>query len=201
MVRVTRDSWRTPRTLRHSPETTRKAGRYHGPSDKVPSIPGQLVDHAGPREQARVPRDCWSTPQVLGPGPEYPGTAGRTRGPSYTSLIRPGGRVDTSGPCSWVRVTRDSLSTPQALGTRPETHGTFGRPRGHYQYGRSHGASGMGPGRLGQLVNSVTSDQNLSRPVDLVYTAGPRAPARVALDSWSTTRALGIGPESPRTAD
>ena len=51
------------------------------------------------------------------------------------------------------------------------------------------------PGRASQLCGP--SDQSPSIPGHLVEPTGPRTPARVAQDSWSTSQGLGYWPESP----
>ena len=73
--RDTRDSWSTPRTLRHGPESLGTAGRPQGPSDTTARHSGQLVNTTGPKTQAPVTRDSWSTQRALGPGPKSPGGA------------------------------------------------------------------------------------------------------------------------------
>ena len=109
-VRAARDSGRTLQALGRGPETPRKAVCNRGPSDKVPSLLGPLVDHAGPLERAPVPRDSWSKPPALGARPESPGTASRPRGPSG-----PG----PSPPVVW--------SSPLARGPGHDSPGTAGQ--------------------------------------------------------------------------
>ena len=121
-----------------------------------------------------VARDIWSKPWDFGHGSEWTGTACRPRRPSEPGPRHPGPLVDPAGTRSLADVARQIWFTPRGLGHGPKSPGRCGHPRV---------PSGMGPGRLGQLVKSGTSAQNPSRPVDLVDTAGPWAPARVALDS------------------
>ena len=47
-------SWSNPRAFELEPESPRRGGRHHGPSDLGGGEPGQLVDPAGPRAQARA---------------------------------------------------------------------------------------------------------------------------------------------------
>ena len=118
--RVAWDSWWTLQALGHGPETPRKAGQHRGPADNVPSLLGEMVDHARPREWARIPQVSWLN-----------------HGPSDMSAICPGGLVDPAGTCSWARNTRDSWSTPRVFGPRAESRGTGGRPLGPSDPGRS----------------------------------------------------------------
>ena len=62
-------------------------------------------------------------------------------------------------------------------------------------------AVGHGPMTPGTTARACgTLDTGPSRPGELVYTAGPRARARVAWESLSTPRSLGPEPKSPRIA-
>ena len=174
-VRAARDSGRTLQAIGHGPETPRKAVCNRGPSDKVPSLLGPLVDHAGPLERAPVPRDSWSKPPALGARPESPGTASRPRGPSG-----PG----PSPPDVW--------STPLARGPGHDSPGTAGQRGTLDQKPRC-------PGELVDLVgprvpargarNRWATPRALGhRPVlpgPLVDPRGPRTKARIARDSGS----------------
>ena len=129
-VRVTRDSWSTPRALTPKHEMPGTADPTREPSDMGPSLPGQLVDTARLRAWARVPQDSLSTPQALGPGPESPGTVDRTcvysaRGPSQAGEL-----VDSAGHRTQARFSRESLSNMWALGPGPEWPRKDGRHRG-----------------------------------------------------------------------
>ena len=190
-ARVARSRSSTPQHHGHGPESPRKAGRHHGPSGMGPSHPGLLVHPASPRNRTRVARDCWSTPKALGPEPELPGTFGRPCGPSDLGRSRPEHLVDPVGPWTRARGARDRWSTPWALGYGPESPRAAGRHRG---------TSGMGARLPGQLVDHGPSDPNPSRPGELVDTAGPKAQACVAQDSWSTPSAFRPEPHSPGTA-
>ena len=57
LVRVVKESWSTPRDLRHGPEPPGTADRHCGPLDTGPSCPRQLVDPVGPRTWAQVAQD------------------------------------------------------------------------------------------------------------------------------------------------
>ena len=86
-VRVSRDSWSTPR-----------------PSEPSRSHPGHLVDTAGPWAWARVAQESWLTPRALGHRREFPGqlvdpVGTRTRpGVAQDSLSTP--RALRNGPQS-----------------------------------------------------------------------------------------------------
>ena len=129
-VRVTRDSWSTPRSLGLGPEAPGTSGRAHEAQGTVPSCLGQLVHPVGPRAWARVARDAWSNTQAIGYGPESPGTAGIPRAHSDPSARLPGQLFDT-----------------RALGHCPEFPVTSGRPRGPLE---------PGPSRPGQLVDPAS---------------------------------------------
>lgn len=166
------------------------AGQTHGPSDPSGSHQGQLVDPAGPLAWARVTQESRSTPRALRPGQESPRTAGRPWdlgpelespgrvgrhcGTSGTVPSRRGQLVDPRGPRTKSRVARDSGSTPGPSGTVLVARKSCGHRR----------PSRTGLSRLGQLVDN----------------AGPPTRSRVFRDSWSTPRALGHGPEAPRTS-
>ncbi|RKM63908.1 hypothetical protein C0215_19545 [Clostridioides difficile] len=47
--RVARDSWSTPRAFRHGPEALGTTGQPREASGTVPSCPGEMVYHMGPR--------------------------------------------------------------------------------------------------------------------------------------------------------
>ena len=58
-----------PQDFGPGPESHRISGRPRGPSDPVPSCPGQLVITAGHQTRARFARESWSKPRALGHRP------------------------------------------------------------------------------------------------------------------------------------
>ena len=86
----------------------RKAGCHRRPSDKVPSLPGQLVHHAVPPERAGIPRDSGSNPRALGLKHRWPGQLGPHRHRSRAG------------------VYRDSVSIPRDFGPERECPWTAG---------------------------------------------------------------------------
>ena len=159
--------------------------------DPITSRSGELVDTAGPRNQARVARNSWLTPGDPGPwpelherwsmtwalesGPSSPGTSGQARGTSGTVTRFQGRLFDPTAPHTRSRVIRDSWSTPRAPGPWPQSPGTAGRRRRHWNPGLVH------PGLL-------------VRPAD------PRTVAQVTRDSWLTPRGFVAERESSGTA-
>ena len=201
-----------------------RSGRARGSLDPGPCRLGDLLDTAGPRTRAQAVQYSWSTPQALGHGPESPGTAGLPAGPRTrarftrdiwstlrASELSPsplGLGVETAGARTRAQVTLDSFWTPQELVHGPWSPGTASRPRG---------TSDTITCRPGDLVDSAgpwtqargTRESwstprelrmGLSRLGQMVDPAGPGTWVRVPRDSWSTPRALGVWPESPRTA-
>ncbi len=197
-ARVTWDSLSTLRAIGPEPESPGKAGLPHGPSDLSASCPVQLVDIAGLRHgpetpgravrhrrhwntapaptryvvepashwsQERVLRDHWLTLQALGPKPD-----------------RPGERVNPAGPRNGARITKECWSTPQALGRERESPRRSGGPASTQPKPESPGGTGQTRG---------PSDPSASCPGVLVDPVGPRNRARVARESWWTTRDLG----------
>ena len=150
------------------------SGRPRGTSDTSVSHPGVL----------------W-TPRALGPKGVLPRRVGRHHGTSDPGPRRQEQLVEPACPRAWDLVPRDSWSTLRALGPKRDWPGTAGRPSG---------TSGTGPSHPGQVVDRGTSDQYTSCPGELVDTAGPREPARVARDSWLIPGALGPKRELPGTA-
>ena len=139
-----------------------------------PSRPGQLFDPVGSRTLALVARDACSTPRSVRPGPKSPGTAGRPWRISDTGPSRPGDLDDTAGP-------RDQPESPgKGCGTR--------------------GPSDMGPTSPGQLVDPGGHRARARVARYRWSTAGPRTRAQVTRVCWSIPRALGPGPESPKTS-
>ena len=136
--------------------------------------PGDLVDLAGHWTLDRIARNSWSTPRGSGDGRESSRTACRTRSPLDPSASRPGELVHT-----------------RAIGTQPELPGTAVQ---HREHGRGHDS----PRTAGR--HRRHSDPSTRRSGELVDPAGPLTRARVAWKSWSTPRALGPEPKSPRTA-
>ena len=82
--------------------------------------------------------------------------------------------VDTTAPPTRARFVRDSWSTQWDIGHWPESSG--------------------------QLVDRGASDQDPSRPGELVDNAGPRTRARVTRANLWTLMALGHVPETPDIA-
>ncbi len=76
-----------PRALGTGSGTLGKTGRHQGPSFTGPSLQAQLVEPAGPRNQARVSRDRWLIPQALGPGCMSPGDVVDPAGPQTHALV------------------------------------------------------------------------------------------------------------------
>ena len=106
-----------------------------------------------------------------------------------TVQSHPGQLVDTAVRRTRIRVAQEYWSTPRDLGPKPEWRGTLGRPRRPSDLSPSspeHFVDHVGP----RTWAGVTRDP-------LVDTVGPWTRARVALDRWSTPRALRYGPESP----
>ena len=62
-----------------------------------PSLPGELVDPAGPGTRACVAREIWSNMRDYGPDPELLGTACQPHRPSEPRESRTGGVVDIAG--------------------------------------------------------------------------------------------------------
>ena len=71
-------------------ESPGSARQHCGPSDPVPSGPGQEDNPPVPRPRGQVTRDSWSTPRVHQHRPDYPGKTGRHRRPSDTDPSRLG---------------------------------------------------------------------------------------------------------------
>ena len=148
--------------------------RHHGPSNKGPSRPGELVNPAGHWALARIALDSWSNLRALGHGPESPGTAG----------IPP-------DPRTQARVARDSCLTPGPSGTVLSHPGPLVNTACHQtrrdsprRAGKNHRPSDTGPSGTGQLVDP----------------AEPLTQVQVTWDCWSTPGALGHKRECPGAA-
>lgn len=194
------------RDIWHGPEAPGTAGRPWdlGPE---PSRAGEFVDTAGPRAPARVAQYRWSNPRALGPGPESPGTAGRPRGPSDSRVSpwhscstprhsgtvssRPGQLVNTEGFRTRAPGARDCWLTPRAIRTGPESRGPAGGPRGPLDPGQY---------RPGHMVDPTGRRTRVRSPGTPGRTHVPSDTGPSAWDSWSTTRAFRLGPESTWTA-
>ena len=206
------------------PESPRRAGRPRGPSDPSAICPEELVEHMGPRTQARVTRDGWATPRSLRPEPESPGTPGRPGGTSGPGPRRPGQQVDrgpldpnssrlgewvdTAGTRALAEWARESWQTPQDPGHGPESPKTSGRPRG--QSDTSARTPGMLVNPVGSPTEACVARVIWSNPWALGHgpvspgagrRAGIRARPVFFRDACSTPRALRPGPKSPGAAD
>ena len=172
----------TPRAPGPECESPGSAVRHRGPSDTGLNHPGQLVDPAGYRSQARVLWDSWSSTQDLGPGPESPRADGRHHGPRDTGPSYLGQLVDPAGHRTPAQIARESCSTPRALGHGPKWRGTAGRPHGPstrarvlrdcWSTPRAHRPKRESPRSARPFRR--TSDLSLSRPGQLVVCVGPR---------------------------
>ena len=149
-------------------------------SDLVPSHPGQLVEHTGPRAWARVAPESWSTPRAIRQEHDSPGRAAQNREPSDPGLSGPGQHVDTLGPRTQARVTQDSWSMPRALGPWSESPGGAVRNRRPSEPSTSH---------QGQLFNTRALRHGPESPGQLVNHEG--------LWTWLTAWDLRPGPETP----
>ena len=207
-VRVTLESWWTPRELRPGPKSPGTAGRASETWDKGPSAPGQLVEPAAHWTRARVTWESWSTPRALRPWSQSPRTAGRHRGPLEPGLRRPGQVVDLAVPLARALITRESWSKPRSLEPGPRWTGSLVDPalpgtrarvaRDSWSSPRDHGHGRESSWTAGQPRGD--SELGPSRPGQLVDNAGTRTRGQDARDSWSTTQVLGSGPKFPRTA-
>ena len=132
--------------------------------------PGRAGQPRGPSDTGQSALDSRSTPRGLGPGPWSPGTSVQNRGASDLVQNRPRLLVDSAGPQARARSPGTDIRHPgpRSLSESPWKAG------GH-----------CGP-----------SGTALRRPGRLVDTAGLPTMYRVSRERWSTTRALGNGPES-----
>ena len=79
-ARVVRDSWSTPRDLRHGPEAVGNTGQPREASGTIPSCPGQIVYPTGPRTRDRAAPDTQSKTRFILPESKSPGSAGHATG-------------------------------------------------------------------------------------------------------------------------
>ena len=172
-MRVTRDSWSTPRVFKQWPETHGRAGRHRGPTDTSVIRRGELVKTVGPRAQARVARDSLSTPGPSDPGPR-----------------RMGQLVDPAGPRTHPRVARESWSKPRSLGHKCESPGTAGQPRALSDMGRK--CTGHLVEHMRPRVQSRVSWVSWSTRWD--HGHGPESPGLPG----QPRRKSGTGPSPPR---
>ena len=199
--------WSTPRTLGHGTNSPVPMVDTGVPRKLARVARGLLVDPSGRWTRAGVARDSWSTPRALGYGPESPGASGRPRGTSGMGANLPGQLVDR-GRQTRTRVARKSWSTPRAQRHGPVSPRTAGQPRVPWDPSPIHPGQLVDPAGL-RTQTRVSwdswstpghSEAGRSRPGQPVDPAGPRTQVRVARVSRLTPRALGLWPESPRTA-
>ena len=153
LARVPRDSWLTPRALRHRPDllgqlsilkslgpgpmSPATAGRPCGPSDMSTSHLRELVDTAGLRTLARMDRESWLTLRTIGHERRSTGTAARP-----------------TSPQTLAQVTRDSWLNPRALGNGRESPGLLFEPAGTRTRARVTRESWWTPRALGRWLES-----------------------------------------------
>ena len=114
--------------------------------------------------------------------------------------------IDPVGTRSQARVPRDSWLTPRNIEHGPEAPETAAQPRALGPGPESPGTAGQTHGPLDSTAFARDSclPHGLSdtdpRPSEiLVKPTLPRVQSPFAEDRWSTPRALGHGPELPRT--